>query len=151
MMDVESIKNLIGTGLFSVASLMTIIQLVPIKIEPWSVLAEWIGKAFNKDITEKLVEQTKTVGEIKDKTDALEGQLEQKDAEDARNHILRFGDEVKNHVRHSEEYFNQILVDITKYEHYCQAHPEFQNARTVATKNIILKVYQKCVEENDFL
>ena len=58
---------------------------------------------------------------------------------------------MKNHVRHSEEYFNQILADITKYEHYCQAHPEFQNARTVATKNIILKVYQKCIEENDFL
>lgn len=145
------ISEIVKYALLGVAGLATVVEVTPIKISPWSALAKLIGNKLNADITEKLEEQSKTVGEIKSKTDALEGQLEQKDAEDARNHILRFGDEVKNHVRHSEEYFNQILADITKYEHYCQAHLEFQNARTVATKNIILKVYQKCVEENDFL
>lgn len=145
------ISEIVKYALLGVAGLATVVEVTPIKISPWSALAKLIGKKLNADITEKLEEQSKTVGEIKSKTEALEGQLEQKDAEDARNHILRFGDEVKNHVRHSEEYFNQILADITKYEHYCQVHPEFQNARTVATKNIILKVYQKCIEENDFL
>ena len=89
-----------------------------------------IGKALNKNIEERLA---------------------QKDAEDARNHILRFGDEIKNKVRHSEEYFNQILDDITKYEKYCNEHKDFQNARTVQTTEIIKRVYKKCYEENDFL
>ncbi len=147
-MDISEIAKY---GLLCAAGLSAIVEISPIKISPWSALAKLIGKKFNADITEKLEETTKSVEQIKDKTDDLEDRLEQKDAEDARNHILRFGDEIKNHIRHSEEYFNQILDDITKYEHYCQTHPDFQNARTVATKNIILEVYQKCVRENDFL
>lgn len=145
------ISEIVKYALLGVAGLATIVEVTPIKISPWSALAKLIGKKLNADITERLEEQTKTVEKIKDKTDALEGQLEQKDAEDARNHILRFGDEVKNHVRHSEEYFNQILADITKYEHYCQTHPEFKNEKTRVTEKIILEVYEKCYKEKDFL
>ena len=46
---------------------------------------------------------------------------------------------------------NQILDDITKYERYCEEHPNFKNARTVATQKIIMEVYQKCVREGSFL
>ena len=34
--------------------LLTIIELVPIKINPWSKLAENIGKAFNKPALDKI-------------------------------------------------------------------------------------------------
>lgn len=119
-----------GQWAFVLAVLATVVELVPIKINPWRWLLDIIGKALTKDISDK---------------------LEQKDAEDARNHILRFGDEIKNKVRHSEEYFNQILDDITKYEQYCDQHPDFKNARTMATKQIIKDVYAKCLKEKDFL
>ena len=120
----------VGQWAFVLAVLATVVELVPIKINPWRWLLGIIGKALTKDISDK---------------------LEQKDAEDARNHILRFGDEIKNKVRHSEEYFNQILDDITKYEQYCDQHPDFKNARTMATKQIIKDVYAKCLKEKDFL
>ncbi len=119
-----------GQWAFVLVVLATVVELVPIKINPWRWLLGVIGKALTKGISDK---------------------LEQKDAEDARNHILRFGDEIKNKVRHSEEYFNQILDDITKYERYCNEHRDFQNARTVETTEIIKRVYKKCYEENDFL
>ena len=120
----------VGQWAIVLAVLATVVELVPIKINPWRWLLGIIGKALTKDISDK---------------------LEQKDAEDARNHILRFGDEIKNKVRHSEEYFNQILDDITKYEQYCDQHPDFKNARTMATKQIIKDVYAKCLKEKDFL
>lgn len=120
----------VGQWALIFAGLATIIQIVPIQIKPWDMLLGLIGKALNKNIEERLA---------------------QKDAEDARNHILRFGDEIKNKVRHSEEYFNQILDDITKYEKYCEEHKDFKNARTVATVQIINEVYQKCLREKDFL
>lgn len=119
-----------GQWAIVLAVLATVVELVPVKINPWGWLLGIIGKALTKDISDK---------------------LEQKDAEDARNHILRFGDEIKNKVRHSEEYFNQILDDITKYEQYCDQHPDFKNARTMATKQIIKDVYAKCLKEKDFL
>lgn len=106
---------------------------------------------MNKDIADKLDQQAKDVESLHTQTQNITDRLEQKDAEDARNHILRFGDEIKNKVRHSEEYFNQILDDITKYEQYCETHKDFKNARTVATVQIINEVYQKCLKEKDFL
>lgn len=120
----------VGQWALVLAGLATVIQIVPVQIKPWDWLFGLVGKALNKNIAE---------------------QLARKDAEDARNHILRFGDEIKNKVRHSEEYFNQILDDITKYEKYCNEHRDFQNARTVQTTEIIKRVYKKCYEENDFL
>ena len=132
MADLLEILSQVSAGqwAFVLAVLATVVELVPIKINPWRWLLGIIGKALTKDISDK---------------------LEQKDAEDARNHILRFGDEIKNKVRHSEEYFNQILDDITKYEQYCDQHPDFKNARTMATKQIIKDVYAKCLKEKDFL
>ena len=132
MADLLDILSQVSAGQWAIvlAVLATVVELVPIKINPWRWLLGIIGKALTKDISDK---------------------LEQKDAEDARNHILRFGDEIKNKVRHSEEYFNQILDDITKYEQYCDQHPDFKNARTMATKQIIKDVYAKCLKEKDFL
>lgn len=147
-MDIGSI---IASGLLGGAGLMTIFEVTPIQLNPWSKIAEWLGKAANKEVLKELQDQAKTFEEVKTKTDQLAERIDRKDAEDARNHILRFGDEVKNKIRHSQEYFNQILDDITKYEKYCREHPDFKNERTAATEAIIKEVYQKCIRENDFL
>lgn len=140
-----------GQWALALAALATLIEITPIKLDPWTALFRAIGKAMNKDIADKLDQQAKDVESLHTQTQNITDRLEQKDAEDARNHILRFGDEIKNKVRHSEEYFNQILDDITKYEQYCETHKDFKNARTVATVQIINEVYQKCLKEKDFL
>ena len=140
-----------GQWALALAALATLIEITPIKLDPWTALFRAIGKAMNKDIADKLDRQAKDVESLHTQTQNITARLEQKDAEDARNHILRFGDEIKNKVRHSEEYFNQILDDITKYEQYCETHKDFKNARTVATVQIINEVYQKCLKEKDFL
>ena len=140
-----------GQWALALAALATLIEIAPIKLDPWSALFSMIGKAMNKDIADRLDKQAKDVEVLHAQTKNITDRLEQKDAEDARNHILRFGDEIKNKVRHSEEYFNQILDDITKYEQYCETHKDFKNARTVATVQIINEVYQKCLKEKDFL
>ena len=140
-----------GQWAFALAVLATVVEITPIKINPWSLLFSAVGKAINKDNAEKLDKLGKDIETLHDQNKNITETLERKDAEDARNHILRFGDEIKNKVRHSEEYFNQILDDITKYEQYCESHKDFKNARTVATVQIINEVYQKCLKEKDFL
>lgn len=140
-----------GQWAFALAVLATVVEITPIKINPWSLLFSAVGKAINKDNAEKLDKLGKDIETLHDQNKTITQTLERKDAEDARNHILRFGDEIKNKVRHSEEYFNQILDDITKYEQYCESHKDFKNARTVATVQIINEVYQKCLKEKDFL
>lgn len=68
-----------------------------------------------------------------------------------RYRILRFNDEVKQGIRHTEEHFNQILEDITKYNRYCGDHKDFPNDKAVLAIKNIRDTYDKRLEENDFL
>ena len=131
--------------------LLTLIQISPIRIDPWTHFARVIGKAMNKDIMEKLETVEAEVKNLKEKHDNLEKRMDKEDADDCRTRILRFADELRRGVEHSEEFFNQILDDISDYERYCSEHPEYKNSKAVNAIAKIDKVYQKCMEENSFL
>ena len=73
------------------------------------------------------------------------------EAKAARNRILRCADEVYQGFRHSKEYFDNVLADITFYKSYCKQHPEFQNEITVLAVQRIEEVYKRCLTEHDFL
>ena len=111
---------------------MTLIQVAPIKVNPWSAVAKAIGRAIN--------------GEVIAKVDQLE-----RDAISCRSRILHFGDETIHGVRHTKEHFDQILRDITTYERYCDNHPNFENNTTVLTSKRIKDIYEDCLEKADFL
>ena len=143
-MTLESIKQ---TGLYGsgVAILiMTIIQISPIKINPWSWIGRCIGRAINGEVLEKVETLTRDVKQNKADDDEQWASL-------SRTHILRFGDEILHGVSHSKEHFNQVLLDISKYEQYCESHPQYINNIATATIQQIKKTYQKCLDENNFL
>ena len=153
---IEAIKNLSGWGWAGIAVVITsIIQIAPIKFNPWSWIARQIGRALNQEVMHKQDEFQKETQEYRKKNDlqikALSSQMDKRNAEDARNRILRFGDEIKAQVRHSQEYYNQILDDITSYDKYCYEHPKFKNERTVMTAKIIKESYEMHMRNNDFL
>lgn len=134
-------------GLYSVGAvttLMTIIQISPIKINPWSWIARSIGRALNKELMDEVGNLRKDVKTNKEDDD-------QEWADLRRTHILRFGDEIRMGVSHSEEHFDQILLDISKYKRYCNKHPQYLNDRAGATIAIIEEAYKKCLEKNNFL
>ena len=135
---------------------LTLIQVSPIQINPWSWIAQKVGNALNHDVIKKQEEIQKESQEYRKNNDAkIEGivtMFERREAEDARNRILRFGDEIKSkQIRHSQEYYNQILADMTDYETYCHEHPTFKNERTIATEQIIRDAYKDHLQNNDFL
>lgn len=127
----------------TVVGAVTLIQIAPIKINPWS----WCGRALRKviigDIDEKLREIVK-------KVDKIEDTINERDAILARTHILRFNDELYNNVKHSRDYFLQTLEDIDNYEKYCEAHPDFKNSRTTMAEQNIKEVYQRLFAEHKF-
>lgn len=143
-MDLEAIKEGLlygGGGLFI---LMTIIQISPIKIDPWTWIFRAIGKLLNGEVLEKVDALSKDVQKNKEDDDEQWALL-------SRSHILRFGDEILHGTSHSKEHFDQILLDITKYENYCESHPKFLNNIANATIKQIKDTYQKCLDENKFL
>ena len=123
---------------------MTLIQLTPIKINPWSWLGRCIGRAINGEVLEKVDALSEDVKKNKDDDDEQWASL-------SRTHILQFGDELLHNISHSKERFDQILLDISKYEKYCDTHPDYLNDVAHETIKRIKNTYQKCLEKNDFL
>lgn len=73
--------------------------------------------------------------------------IDRNKAELCRTHILRFADDLRNGIHHSEEYFRQQLLDIDTYDSFCKEHPTFSNGLTVIAseyiKNEFIKLYSK--------
>lgn len=124
--------------------LLTLVQISPIKINPWTWIGRCIGRAINGEVLEKVEALSQDVKHNKADDDEQWASL-------SRSHILRFGDELLHGVAHSKEHFDQILLDISKYEKYCSAHPEYLNNIANATIKQIKKTYQKCLDDNNFL
>ena len=85
---------------------------------------------------------------------SLRAEFEESKAVEARRRILQISDELLHEDtdrRHSKEYFDQILDDITLYEKYCEAHKDFKNNKAVASITHIKKIYNERLEKKDFL
>lgn len=125
-----SMKEFVETGGSVLLIALTLIQVAPIRVNPWSTIARAIGKALNADLNEK---------------------MEANEAKTARYRILRFDDEIRHKIRHSKEHFDQIIEDVDTYERYCQDHPRFPNGKAVSATDNVKRTYEKCKAENSFL
>lgn len=105
---------------------------------------KWIGNAINEDILAKLKSLEKEVGRIRDN-------VEWYNVINSRVRILRFGNEIKQGILHTKDYFDQIMQDIDIYENYCNRNKEFRNSITSITVEIITNNYRERLEKNDFL
>ena len=143
-MTLEDVTQIGLSGGGIAIALMTIVQISPLKINPWSWLGRIIGKAINGEVIEKVETLSRDVKNNKEDDDEQWASL-------SRAHILRFGDELLHGVSHSKEHFDQILLDISKYENYCASHKDYLNDVAHETIKRIKKTYQECLEKNTFL
>lgn len=125
-----SLSEIISDGGGVLLALLTIIQIAPVKINPWSKIMKCIGRALNTDVLDRLDESR---------------------ADTARYRILRFDDEIRHKQKHTEEHFNQILVEIDEYERYCKNHPDYRNSKAVLAIENVRQVYGRCRSEHSFL
>lgn len=140
-MSVEDV--ILGVGGILVA-LMSLVQLAPVKINPWSALAKALGRAINADLMQELA-ATKT---------ALEKHIQMDDERNADAHrakILAFNTELLRGIDHTREDFIEILAEIDCYESYCRAHPDYKNNRAVHAIANIGRVYDDRLKKHDFL
>lgn len=129
-MTLDKILACSGGGLFL---LLTIVQIAPVKVNPWSAIARWVGRAVN--------------GEVLDKLYDVEKQL----ANSNRLEILRFNNELLRSIGHTKEEFIEVLAEIDAYEDFCRDHPDYPNNRAVLAIENIREVYRERLKKHDFL
>lgn len=134
---------LLGGGL-GLVTLLTLIQIAPIKIDPWSAIARGLGKAFNSEVLRE-ISDTKTKLEDHIKVD------DERAADQHRARILAFNTELLRGQRHTREDFIDILTEIDAYESYCKSHPEYKNSRCKHAVANIGRVYDELLRTGDFL
>lgn len=107
--------------------LLSLIEISPIKINPWSTLCKWLQRQLSLDeIKEDLMDSRRT-------------------------RIIRFDDELIEKREHRKDMFDAILVDCDKYEKFCKSHHGYVNSVADDSIHHIKEVYAELKREDAFL
>lgn len=129
---------------------MTVIQIAPIRIDPWSWLLNKAGMILNRSVLNEIRKTNEKVHSIEISQEELKYSFNQAEAITARRNIVEFGDSLFRDNYRSQDSFEQVLDDIDLYEKYCRKHPEFKNNQTVITSHVIKEVYEDCLKRKQF-
>lgn len=139
-----SLTELAGVLMALLAGVMTCVEVLPVQLNPWEWVFRQLGQAINGDICDELAGLRRQV-------ESLGAELRRQQAESCQARIIRFGDELLHDALHSKEHFDQILLDISVYEQYCDANPQMANGVAALTIARIKQVYGDCLRERNFL
>lgn len=138
-----------GGGLLVV--LLTLIQIAPIKVNPWSTVAKAVGRLINAEVLKELAEVRAAQAETQRRLDGHIHVDDERDADRHRESILQFNNELLREIPHTREDFIEVLAKIDAYEKYCTDHPEYPNSRAVHAIANIGRVYDDRLKKHDFL
>ena len=166
-MDLMELSSLSHMGLIGLAIILAgLIKIPKLELNIWNLIGRTIGRSINKEAMDQATknyeemntrvdnfakEMNAQIKGISDKVDDLEKAGELERVRFARQRILRFNDENLCGQKHSKEHFDEVLDDITKYEHYCNTHEDYKNDKAVLAIESIREVYKQCMKTHDFL
>jgi len=105
----------------------------------------------NEEIAEKLDKQGRQIDTLERSFTAKYESDEERETKACRRRILRADDEIRIGMRHSKDFFEDVLRDIDFYETYCDTHPHFKNKCAESSIRNVIATYEKCKADNDFL
>lgn len=130
------LNEILGASGGAALILLTLIQIAPVKINPWSAIAKAIGRAINGDLI-------RAVNQVSESVD-------QNEIDRLRWEILDFSNSCQNGRRHTREEFDHIIRMHEKYESILKRRNE-SNGQVDMAYDYIKTLYQKCLIERDFL
>lgn len=138
--------------------LPTLIEISPIKINPWSwvfKMLKWIWRSFcrsmNAEVLEKLSDVETAQQETKKKLDKHIKLDDEREADKVRASILHFNNELLRDIPHTKEEFVEILAKVDWYNDFCETHKDYRNSRAVHAIANIERVYDERLKKHDFL
>ena len=126
-----TLKEIFLNGGGALVIILTILQIAPIKIDPWGAIARWIGRALNGDVLKKLDELEDGQAETRVQLEEHIRVDDERDANSRRRDILNFNVELMREKNYTHEHFVDMLTEIDEYERYCEEHPGYKNNRAV--------------------
>lgn len=143
-METQAVLSWIGNHLWTIIiGLSCIIQFTPIKINPWTMLFNWISKQLTGELKED-------VKDIKEKIDEQQIAIDDNEKDRIRWEILDFANSCRNGRRHTKEEFQHIITLRDKYVTLLEKTSD-TNGVFEAEYQYILELYKERQIKNDFL
>ena len=146
-----NILELFASGGGLLCLVLSLVEIAPIKVNPWSAAVRWLGSMFNRDVLARLDDISRMQRDTQRRLDDHIKVDDERDADMHRAKILRFNNELLRNIPHTREEFIEILAEIDGYEAFCRAHPDYQNNRAVHAVANINRVYDERLQKHDFL
>lgn len=138
------IEQWVGNNLWVILLLLSfVVQITPIKINPWSALFKWIGKAITGDACSK-------IDSLVEKVDKIDQDVMSNEKDRIRWEILDFANSCRNNRRHTRDEFQHIVELHDKYLRLLKKTGD-KNGVFKVEYEYIEKVYAERLEKNDFL
>lgn len=137
-----------GAGLVAILSL---VEIAPVKINPWRAVARAIGRAINGEVLESVEDVKRAQRDTRKALDEHIQSDDERNADTLRMRVLHFNNELLRGDRHTREDFIEILAVIDAYEQYCKNHPNYRNNRASHAIANIGRVYDERLKLRDFL
>lgn len=132
----ELIKFIIHNPMFTLIGAFTIIQISPIKIDPW----RWVARKIKSLITGDLEREIKDLAK-----DVLDEKVNTK-----RWSVLDFMNSCRQGREHTKEEWEHCISELTWYEDYCERH-NIPNGVMVECGKYLRAQYHEHLIKNDFL
>lgn len=123
--------------------LSTLVEIVPVKVKPWSALLKWIGRVINGDVVERLQR-------LEERASEQRRSIDENEMDRIRWEVLDFANACRNHVKHTKDEFQHIIALNTKYHNLLDKY-EQENGVFDAEYEYILELYRELQYTNDFL
>lgn len=137
-----------GAGLVAILSL---VEIAPVKINPWRAVARAIGRTINGEVLESVEDVKRAQRDTRKALDEHIRSYDERNADTLRMRILHFNNDLLRGNRHTREDFIEILAVIDAYEQYCKNHPNYRNNRASHAIANIGRVYDERLKLRDFL
>ncbi len=128
ILDKMTAGEMAGWAVVILIVVFSLIQISPIKLNPWDAIFGWFGRKINGTMLERMKELEKTVRDLW--------------INEHRQSILNFARECRAGISHDAEEWNHILVVAAEYEMYCEKNT-VSNGVVKADTAFIRDLYQE--------
>lgn len=133
---IEAVHDLVTNPIVVALGGITVVEFVPIKVNPWTALFKWIGNIM--------------IGDLQKEVSVLKADFEITKANDMRWEILSFANGCRHKQRHTKEEWNHVITRIKEYESYVE-EKGIDNGVIEEESKYLRELYHDISINNDFL
>lgn len=134
--------TIITTPSVAIFGALTLIEITPIKINPWKSLLKWIGNTINLDLKNQVNAMEKDLKELK-------VDCEKQNVANMRWEILNYTNSCRRGIHHSKDEWQHLLDQLSRYEAYTEEKGIINGVIDEDAK-YLRTLYSECNKNNNF-